>query len=61
MAVCFAVGVAALPVMVALTVLMAAERLTSWGRALVRPVGVAAMALGAAILLGLLPAGPLIA
>lgn len=46
MLICFAVGTAALPVMVALAVVMAAERLVSWGRRLVRPVGAALIALG---------------
>jgi predicted metal-binding membrane protein len=57
MAVSFAVGAAALPVMVVLAVLMAAERLVRRGRRLVRPVGVVAVALGIAVLLDLLPAG----
>lgn len=47
MLICFAVGVAALPVMVALAVVMAAERLVPWGRALVRPVGLCLVVLGA--------------
>ena len=58
MAVCFAVGTAAaLPVMVLLAAVMAAERLATWGQRLVRPVGVAAAALGLALAVGLLPAG----
>ena len=57
MAVSFAVGAAALPVMVVLAVLMAAERLVRRGRRLVRPVGVVTVALGIAVLLDLLPAG----
>jgi predicted metal-binding membrane protein len=57
MALCFAVGQAALPVMVVLAVLMAAERLVSWGQRLVLPAGLVLMILGAAIALRLLPAG----
>ena len=58
MAVCFAVGTTfALPVMVLLSAVMAAERLATWGPRLVRPVGVAAAALGFALAVGLLPAG----
>lgn len=49
MAISFAVGVAALPVMVALAVFMAAERLSPWGRRLSRPTGVALILLGAGI------------
>lgn len=57
MAVSFAVGVAVLPLMVVLATLMAAERLAPRGRLLVRPVGVLALVLGAALLAaGLLPA-----
>jgi predicted metal-binding membrane protein len=48
MLICFAVGTAALPVMVALSLLMAAERLVSWGRRLVRPSGLVLIVLGAA-------------
>lgn len=48
MAISFAVGVAALPVMVALAVLMAGERLVPWGRRLVQPAGVLLVVLGAA-------------
>ncbi|EYT53283.1 DUF2182 domain-containing protein [Kocuria sp. UCD-OTCP] len=48
MLICFTVGTAALPAMVALSVIMAAERLVSWGRRLVRPAGFALIALGAA-------------
>lgn len=59
MAVSFAVGAAAMPVMVILTLVMAAERLARWGRRLVRPVGIATTALGAVVALGLVPAGPL--
>jgi len=59
MAVSFAVGAAAMPVMVVLTVVMAAERLARWGRRLVRPFGVATAALGVVVALGLVPAGPL--
>lgn len=53
MLVCFAVGTAALPAMVALSVLMAAERLVPWGRRLVRPAGLLLVGLGAAVLLDL--------
>lgn len=52
MLICFAVGAAALPVMVALTVVMAAERLVSWGRRLVRPTGLILIGLGTAMLAG---------
>ena len=55
MLVCFAVGVAALPVMVVLAVLMSAERLVPWGRLLVRPAGLVLVLLGAALVLQLLP------
>lgn len=55
MAISLAVGAAALPAMVVLAVVMAAERLVSWGRRLVAPVGVALLALGALTALGLLP------
>lgn len=55
MLVCFAVGVAALPVMVALTALMAAERLVPWGRRLVRPAGAVLVLLGVGLMLPLLP------
>ncbi|MFW6187223.1 MAG: DUF2182 domain-containing protein [Actinomycetota bacterium] len=51
MLICFTVGTAALPVMVGLTVLMAAERLVPWGRRLVRPAGLALIALGTMLLL----------
>ena len=51
MLVCFTVGVAALPVMVALSVLMAAERLVPWGRRLVRPAGLFLGVLGTTLLL----------
>lgn len=47
MLICFAVGTAALPVMVALTLVMAAERLVPWGRRLVRPSGFVLIVLGA--------------
>lgn len=57
MALCFAVGQAALPAMVVLAVLMAAERLVSWGQRLVLPSGLGLMILGAAIALRLLPTG----
>jgi predicted metal-binding membrane protein len=55
MLVCFAVGTAALPVMVALAVLMTAERLVRWGQHLARPAGLFLIILGAAALGGLLP------
>jgi predicted metal-binding membrane protein len=55
MLICFAVGTAALPVMVALAVLMAAERLVRWGQRLARPAGALLIVLGAAALSGLLP------
>ncbi|MCM3487619.1 DUF2182 domain-containing protein, partial [Kocuria rosea] len=48
MLICFVVGAAALPAMVALSVVMAAERLVPWGRRLVRPTGLALIALGTA-------------
>lgn len=61
MAVSFAIGAAALPMMMVLTVLMAAERLAHGGHRLVRPIGVAAIALGTlAILIDLLPADLLV-
>lgn len=47
MLICFAVGTAALPAMVALSLLMATERLVSWGRRLVRPSGLVLIVLGA--------------
>lgn len=46
MAISFAVGVAALPVMVVLALFMAAERLVPWGRRLVRPAGVGLLVVG---------------
>lgn len=49
MAVGFAAGAAAVPLMVLLAVVTAAERLSVRGRALVRPVGVAALLAGAAL------------
>lgn len=55
MLVCFAVGTAALPVMVALTVLMSAERLMPWGRRLVWPTGLLLLLLGASMMLNLAP------
>lgn len=48
MLICFTVGTAALPAMVALSVVMAAERLVPWGRRLVWPTGFALIAMGAA-------------
>jgi predicted metal-binding membrane protein len=50
MLVCFAGGTAHLATMVPLTVLMTAERMTPFGTKLVRPIGVAALATGAALL-----------
>lgn len=47
MLICFGVGTAALPVMVALALVMAAERLVPWGRRLVRPSGLVLIVLGA--------------
>lgn len=55
MAVSLAVGAAALPVMVVLAALMAAERLVGWGRRLVVPTGVVLVVLGALAALGLVP------
>lgn len=59
MTVSFAVGAAALPVMVVLALLMATERLVRWGRHLVRPAGLLLLALGVVTALGLLPLGAL--
>jgi predicted metal-binding membrane protein len=56
MVLCFVAGTAALPVMVGLSVLMAVERLTRWGRRVVRPTGAALVGVGAAVLLGVVPA-----
>jgi predicted metal-binding membrane protein len=50
MLVCFAGGTAHLATMVPLTVLMTAERMTPFGTKLVRPIGVAALVTGAAVL-----------
>ncbi len=58
MLICFAVGAAALPVMVALALVMAAERLVPWGHRLVRPSGLVLIALGAVTALA--AAGPAI-
>ncbi|MGB3674696.1 MAG: DUF2182 domain-containing protein [Candidatus Nanopelagicales bacterium] len=55
MTVSFAVGVAALPVMVALAGIMATERLTTWGRKLVRPVGLLLIVGGCVAIAGGLP------
>lgn len=55
MAVSLAVGAAALPVMVVLAVVMAAERLVSWGRRLVMPAGFVLLVLGALTALQALP------
>lgn len=55
MAVSLAVGAAALPVMVMLTVIMAAERLVPWGRRLVVPAGFALLLFGVLTALRALP------
>lgn len=61
MLICFAVGTAALPVMVALSLVMAAERLVPWGRRLVRPSGLVLIVLGAVTALtAVAPAIPLL-
>ncbi|MFC5063530.1 DUF2182 domain-containing protein [Actinomycetospora atypica] len=60
MAISLAVAVAALPVMVVLAVVMAAQRLLPHGRRLVRPAGFLTLALGTAALAGLLPPGVLV-
>lgn len=52
-----AVGIAALPLMVAASVLMALERLAPSSRSLVPLLGAGAVVLGLLILLGLLPSG----
>ncbi len=52
----FAVGVAHLGWMLALGAVMAAERATTWGRRITRPVGAALVAWGALLLAGI-PAG----
>lgn len=57
MAVSLVVAVAALPVMVLLAVVMAAQRLLPHGRRLVRPVGLLTVGLGLLALAGLVPAG----
>lgn len=57
MAVSLAVGAAALPVMVVLAAVMAAERLVGWGRRLVVPTGVALVLLGALTALESVPLG----
>lgn len=59
MAVSLAVGAAALPVMVVLAALMAAERLVGWGGRLVVPTGVALIVLGALTAFGFVPIGSL--
>lgn len=51
MAAGFLAGAASVAAMVVLTALMAAERLTRWGRRLVRPAGLAALVTGALLLL----------
>lgn len=51
----FAVGMAVLPVMVALALFMAAERLMQWGRHLVRPAGLCLVVLGTVTALDLFP------
>jgi predicted metal-binding membrane protein len=59
MTVCFAVGVgAALPAMIILSVVMAVERLVSWGPRLIRPVGVTLIVVGALLALGVAPGLP---
>lgn len=61
MLICFTVGTAALPVMVALTLVMAAERLVPWGHSLVRPSGLVLIVLGAVTALAAAaPANPLL-
>lgn len=55
MVISLAVGTAVLPVMVILAVVMAAERLVTWGRRLITPVGLVLITLGVATALGLLP------
>jgi predicted metal-binding membrane protein len=56
MAVCTAVGVAVtLPTMIVLSVVMASERLTTWGPKLIRPVGVVLIGLGIAVAAGVAP------
>jgi predicted metal-binding membrane protein len=55
MAICFAVGTAALPTMVVLALLMAAERLVSWGHRLVRPAGLVLIVLGVVTVLAVHP------
>jgi predicted metal-binding membrane protein len=55
MAIGLLTGAGSLAAMAVLTAVMAAERLTRWGRALVRPAGAAAIILGAALMLGALP------
>lgn len=59
MVVSLVVGVAALPVMVLLAVVMTVQRLLPHGRRLVTPTALATLALAAAALLGLLPPGVL--
>jgi predicted metal-binding membrane protein len=55
MALCLGTGAIALPVMVALSVVMAAERLVPRARAVARATGVVLALLGTALLAGLLP------
>lgn len=55
MALCVVVGAAALPAMVALTALMAVERLTPRGRRAARTAGWVLLAAGAAAVIGVLP------
>ena len=61
MVISLTVGVAALPVMVVLAVVMTAQRLLPHGRRLVRPAGFLTLALGIAALAGSLPTGVLVA
>ncbi len=56
MLLCFATGAAAMPAMVGLSVLMAVERLTRWGRRVVRPAGVGLAMAGVAVWAGIVPA-----
>lgn len=57
MLVMVAAGAAALPVMVALTAVMAAEKNTRWGARLATPVAAVLLAVAAAVALGAVPAG----
>lgn len=57
MLVMFAVGSAALPVMVALTAVMVAEKNTKWGARMATPVAVVLLAVAAGVALGVVPDG----